>query len=216
MSSRTRITKNTGIARQARSDVFAVLMMIVNDMSVVNDTLRDWSETTEKRRVGRRHGARAFFVRAQMAYVFEALLIIDMMRKDDVLKAEVAKCEDKTRACFEEICKFFDTDDYQKLLRIRNNVGFHYDAKLAGRVLREIADKFPEDSSKMSLCSDTLDWYFQLGDKVTERIVVRPIFEVPEEADASAESDKIAHRIFDVAEKLAEFAGYFVWERTSL
>ncbi|TFV48278.1 hypothetical protein [Bradyrhizobium niftali] len=216
MSSRTRIIKNTRIERQHRGDVFVVLMMIVNDMSIVNESLREWSETTEKRRVGRKHGARAFFVRVQMADVYEALLLIEIIRKDEALKAEIAKCEDKTRACFDEVCKFFDTDDYKKLIRIRNNVGFHYDVKLAGRGLKEIADKIPDDSSKMSLGSDTLDWYFQLGDKVTDRIVVRHIFEVPEGADASEESDKIAHRIFDVAEKLAEFAGYFVWERTSL
>jgi hypothetical protein len=62
--------------------------------------------------------------------------------------------------------------------------------------------------------SDPLDWYFQLGDKATERVVVRHIFGVAEGADIGKESDAIAGRIFDMSEKLAEFAGYFIWENT--
>lgn len=41
--------------------------------------------------------------------------------------------------------------------------------------------------------------------------MVRYIFEVPKDK----ESDAIAGRVFDMSEKLAEFAGYFIWERTN-
>jgi hypothetical protein len=37
---------------------------------------------------------------------------------------------------------------------------------------------------------------------------------VPTETGAAKESDAIANRKFDMAEKLIEFAGYFVWEQT--
>jgi hypothetical protein len=47
-----------------------------------------------------------------------------------------------------------------------------------------------------------------------ERIVMRIIFPVPTETGAAKESDAIANRKFDMAEKLIEFAGYFVWEQT--
>jgi hypothetical protein len=123
-----------------------------------------------------------------MAYVYEALLLIDEIRKSDEMKAEVERCEQKTRDCFTAVCAFFDTEDYKKLLRIRNNVGFHYDAKLGERAVKEIAEKFPEDTSSMTLGSDPLDWYFQLGDKATERVVVRHIFGVAEGADIGKES----------------------------
>ena len=68
--------------------------------------------------------------------------------------------------------------------------------------------------SSMTLGEDPLDWHFILGDKVQDKIVVRYIFDVPKDKDASTESDAIAGRVFDMSEKLADFAGYFVWERT--
>jgi hypothetical protein len=67
----------------------------------------------------------------------------------------------------------------------------------------------------MSLGEDSLDWHFVIGDKVQDKIVVSYIFEGPTDKDAGQESDAIGGRVFDMAEKLAEFAGYFVWERTN-
>jgi hypothetical protein len=81
--------------------------------------------------------------------------------------------------------------------------------------VNEIAADFPDDLSPMTLGEDPLDWHFELGDKVQDKLVVRYIFEVPKDKDAGKESDEIAGRVFDMAEKLAEFAGYFVWERTN-
>ena len=72
----------------------------------------------------------------------------------------------------------------------------------------------PDDLQAQTLGQEALDWYFRLGDKVQDRIVVRIIFLVPKEADAAKELDAIANRIFDMTEKLIEFAGYFVWEQT--
>src|SRR5262249_35800605 len=123
MSTTTRIIKNTRIASSEVSSFLIRLMQVVNDMSIVNDSLRDWSTTTEKRRLGRKHGARAFFARVQMAYVYEALLIIEEMRKNDTAKAAIERCDTRTQAVFSRVCAFFDTEDHGKLLRIRNNVG---------------------------------------------------------------------------------------------
>ena len=81
--------------------------------------------------------------------------------------------------------------------------------------MKEIAADFPNDSSTMTLGKDPLDWHFVLGDKVQDKVVVRYIFEVPKDKDIGKDSDAIAGRVFDMAEKLAEFAGYFIWERTN-
>ena len=43
--------------------------------------------------------------------------------------------------------------------------------------------------------------------------MIRYIFEVPKGEAVGKASDAIANRVFDMAEKLIEFAGYFVWER---
>jgi hypothetical protein len=211
----TRIVKTRKIADSGIASVLARLMMIVNDMAIVNESLRVWSESKEKRWEARKGEGRALFGRVQMSYVYEALQVIKEIRDSATLTAEVAKCSKPTQDRFAAVKAFIDTDDYQKLLRLRNNAGFHYDTKLAERAVKEIAAEFPEDSSPMTLGEDPLDWHFVLGDKVQDKIVVRYIFEVPKDKDITKESDAIAGRVFDMAEKLAEFAGYFIWERTS-
>src|SRR5579863_7148913 len=100
MSSTTRIIKNTRIANSDVSSFLIRLMQVVNDMAIVNDSLRDWSTTTERRRLSRKHGARALFARVQMAYVHEALLIIEEMQTDDKVKSALERCEEKTQRAF--------------------------------------------------------------------------------------------------------------------
>jgi hypothetical protein len=78
--------------------------------------------------------------------------------------AEVQKCAQKTQDCFAAVKAFLDTDDYKKLVQLRNNVGFHYDAKRAERAVKEIAAEFPDDSSTMTLGEDPL----------TDRSLARP------------------------------------------
>ncbi len=213
--STTRFVKTKKIADSGIASVLARLMMIVNDMAIVNESLRVWSTSKDKRWESRKGGGRALFGRVQMSYVYEALEVIKEIRDSKTLMAEVGKCTKKTQDGFAAVKAFFDTDDYKKLSQLRNNVGFHYDAKRAERAVKEIAEEFPDDSSTMTLGEDPLDWHFVLGDKVQDKIVVRYIFEVPKDKDIGKESDAIAGRVFDMAEKLAEFAGYFIWERTN-
>jgi hypothetical protein len=214
--STTRIPKNAKIAASGIASVIARLMMIVNDMAIVNEFQRMWSTSKDERWESRRGGGRALFARIQMSYVYEALELIKEIRDSAKLMTEVGKCSKKTEECFTAVKAFIDTEDYKKLCRLRNNVGFHYDPKLAERAVREISSDFPEDASAMTLGEDPLDWHFVLGDKVQDKIVVRYIFEVPKEKNIREESDAIAGRVFDMAEKLAEFAGYFIWERTGV
>lgn len=213
--STTRFVKTKKIADSGIASVLARLMMIVNDMAIVNELLRVWSTSKDKRWELRKGGGRALFGRVQMSYVYEALEVIKEIRDSKTLMAEVGKCTKKTQDGFAAVKAFFDTDDYKKLSQLRNNVGFHYDAKRAERAVKEIAEEFPDHSSTMTLGEDPLDWHFVLGDKVQDKIVVRYIFEVPKDKDIGKELDAIAGRVFDMAEKLAEFAGYFIWERTN-
>jgi hypothetical protein len=54
MASTTRFVKTTKVAWGGMSSVLTRLMMFVNDTGIVNETLRDWSTTTEKE-IGTRH-----------------------------------------------------------------------------------------------------------------------------------------------------------------
>ena len=213
--STTRLVKTKKVHESGLGSVMGRLMMIVNDMGLVNESLRVWSQSKDKRWESRKDGGRALFGRIQMSYVYEALELIKEIRDSDVLEAEVAKCSKRTQDSFTTVKAFLDTDDYKKkLVRFRNNIGFHYDRKLSERAIREISEQFPDDASTMTLGEDPLDWHFELGDKVQDKIVIRYIFEVPKDKDAAKEADAIAKRVFDMSEKLAVFAGYFVWERT--
>ena len=147
----TRIVKTQKIADSGIASVLARLMMIVNDMAIVDKSMRVWSESKEKRWEARKGGGRALFARVQMSYVYEALELIKEIRDSAALMAEVVKCAKQTQDRFAAVKAFIDTDDYKKLLRLRNNAGFHYDAKLGDRAVKEIAAEFPDNSSPITL-----------------------------------------------------------------
>jgi hypothetical protein len=125
--STTRIVQTIKVADKPLASVLVRLMMCVNDISLVNDTLRDWSESKDLRRFARKSGSRLYFVRVQMAHLFEGLKIVREIRNTKDLMNEVKKCGAATQRSFAEVCKFLDSPDYKLLDRIRNNVAFHYD-----------------------------------------------------------------------------------------
>jgi len=107
-----------------------------------------------------------------------------------------------------------DSPDYKTLIILRNNACFHYADKLSVKAVEDIASKNVEDQSKFSQGDGLLDWYFELGDKVAQRIIVHYVFKAAERKDIGKESDAIANRIFDAAEEIALFAGGFIQEQT--
>lgn len=190
------------------------LMMFVNDTGIVNESLREWSTTTDKDKQARKGGARSLFARLQMAYVFEVLEAIKEIRANKDWAAKVDGCPQRTKDHFAKVCAFLDSPDYNTLTILRNNACFHYADKLSVKAVEEIATKDAEDQSKFAQGDGLLDWYFELGDKVVQRIVVHHIFKVKEGRDIGKESDAIANRVFDAAEEIALFAGGFIQDQT--
>jgi hypothetical protein len=94
------------------------------------------------------------------------------IRDDAKLTKTVQKCDHKTRSSFDVVVAFVGTEDYKMLLRIRNNVSFHYPDKLAVKALEQIDRIFPHHRFTYALGHDPLDWYFELGDMVIDRMVV--------------------------------------------
>lgn len=78
------------------------------------------------------------------------------------------------------------------------------------KALEQIDKKFSDHRFMYGLGHDPLDWYFELGDLVNDRIVVREIFEAPEDADVRAAIDPILVRLHTMAAAFSDFAGYFV------
>jgi hypothetical protein len=214
MASTTRLVKTTKVAWSGVSSPLIRLMMFVNDTGVVSESLRDWCETKDKEKQPRKASARSFFSRLQMAYVFEGLEAIKDIRANKDWMAKVEQCSDKTKGHFVKVCAFLDSPDYKVLTILRNNTCFHYANKWSVKAVEEIATKDPEDQSVFAQGDQLLDWYFELGDKIAQRIVVHYVFEVEEGKDIGKESDAIANRIFGAAEQIALFAGGFNPERT--
>jgi hypothetical protein len=148
--------------------------------------------------------------RMQMGHVYEALLIIQTIKANPRLTAAVKRCDQRTQASFDAVAVFLKSDDFKILRRIRNNAAFHYDGKLAIRHLEHIVEKFPNHPFAYSLGHETLDWYFQLGDEIIDRLVVRDIFKIPEGTDLRAELDAILLRLHKMATAFTDFAGYFI------
>ena len=61
-----------------------------------------------------------------------------------------------------------------------------------------------------SLGSHTLDWYFELGDLVFDEIVIREVFEIPEEADIKEAALEVLNRLHVIGTALTDFSGYFI------
>ncbi|SRR5260370_3496059 len=216
MASTTRMVKTSKVAWSGMSSPLTRLMMFVNDTGIVNESLRDWSTTTDKDRQARKDGARGLFARLQMAYVYEILEAIKDIRNNKNWMAKVESCPKGTQDHFAKACAFLDSPDYQTLTILRNNACFHYANKMSVKAVEDIATKNPDDLSTFSQGDTLLDWYFELGDKVAQRIVVHHVFKVPEGKDIGKESDAIANRIFDIAEEVALFAGGFIREQTKV
>jgi len=208
------MVKTTKVAWSGMSSPLTGLMMFVNDAGIVNESLREWNTTTDKDKQARKGGARTFFARLQMAYVYEILEAVKGIQKSKEWMAKVEQCPKTTQDHFAEVCAFLNTSDYEALRILRNNAGFHYADKMSVRAVEDIATRTPEDCSTFSQGDRLLDWYFELGDKVAQHIVVRQIFKIEEGKDIGKESDAIVNRIFDIAEKIALFAGAFIQEQT--
>jgi hypothetical protein len=211
MSSRTWSVKTAKlVADKEVASVVLRLMMAQNDIPMANEGLGEWTSTHEPRKLARQYGGRLYYGRMLMAHVFEALSIIEDVQDSPKLKALVGACDTTTRASFDAVATFLKTDDYEMLLRIRNNASFHYDAKLSVRAAEQIDNKFPDHVSTYSLGHDPLDWYFQIGDLALDRIVVLDIFKTPENADLRAAIDPILVRMHTMAIALSDFAGHVI------
>jgi hypothetical protein len=211
MSSRTWTARTSLLnSDQQLASVIVRLMMVQNDISMANEGLSEWTDASEQKKLARQYGGKLYYGRMLMSHVFEALEIIEEIQNSAHLHQAVQKSDPGTRASFNSVAAFLKSPAYFKLLRIRNNVGFHYPSKLAVKALEQIDKKFPGHRFCYSLGQQTLDWYFELGDLLLDRIVVRDIFKAPEGADVRAAIDPILLRLHAMAVAFSDFAGYFI------
>jgi hypothetical protein len=209
--SRTFIVKSRRILHDPDlASVIVRLSMAMNDIGMANDGLGEWTTTLSnpKKKV-RQNGGRLYYGRMLMSHVFEALDIINEIRRSPKLMAAVRASDRQTQASFATVAAFLGSQDL--LAQIRNSASFHYDKKRARNGIKKIVANYPTHDSVYSMGLDPLDWYFEIGDLVTDRIVVREIFAVPESVvDVSSAIDPILERMHQMAAAFSDFAGNFI------
>jgi hypothetical protein len=211
VTSRTWTAKTSSLA--ADKDVASIilrLMMAQNDISIANDGLSEWIGTTDPKKLARQSGGKLYYGRMLMSHLREAMRIIEDIHNSGKLARLIQKADAQTRKSFDAILTFLSTGDYGVLKSIRNKTGAHYDPALAAKALQQIDNEFPGHRFTYSLGNDPLDWYFELGDLVVDKIVVREIFQVPEGADVRSNIDPILLRLQKTAFAFSDFAGYFI------
>lgn len=194
--------------------VLVRLMAVINDMSLAADAQRRWTEDALKEREHRQRGAKIYFMRLQISHIFEAMTIVREIRDNPDLMKAVDRSDGYTRKSFARLLAFLRSPEYSLMARIRNNLTFHYDPKTMERALASLVAKHPDATGSMSLGDDPHNWFFETGDMVGDRAVVREIFKVPESADVAAETDKIVMRLHEIVQLFGGFAGSLIWQNS--
>jgi len=194
-------------------------MMACNDLSLANQALSEWKIDQPSNKKARQAGAGMYFVRTELAHLYEALDIIEEIRNDAALSALVAQCDSQTQESFRAIEQYVRNgakrgELMQLVGQIRHNLTFHYNQ--SGTLIeRAIADRTGRAEARLSSVTrgDTAYlWHFKIADDIVDSIVVRQIWAVPRGADVRTEVDKIADRVHQIFLWFVDFSGEFIWK----
>lgn len=186
------------------------MMIALNDASLANTAYRDWFEQADRHRAERVPGAKMYFSRIQLGHALEALNIAKEIRDSTTLRAAVAACDAATQRSFDRLTQFIDSPDYATLLRIRNNLAFHYDGRLAVRALRRIVGRDPSAVSSFTLGTEPILWHFPIADEIVDSMMVRDVLGIVANQPAQPATDTILERMWEMQVSFADFAGYFI------
>lgn len=194
--------------------VLVRLMMVINDMSLAMDAQRRWAEDAGKQRAHRERGAKIYFVRLQISHIFEAMKIVEEVRDDPDLMKVVDRSGGRTQKAFAQLLALKGSAEFKMMARIRNNLTFHYDPKTIELALASLVAKHPDTTGSVSLGNEPHNWFFEPGDMVGDRAVVREIFKVPEGADVATETDRIVMRLHEIVQMFGGVTGSLIWQNS--
>ncbi len=211
------------LQRRGKSAVTVIqLMMACNDLTLSNIALGEWEKEQSSVRKIRRDGAGMYFVRTQIAHLYEGLNVIEAIRKDEELMALVNRCDTQTIASFENLKRFIPGGEERTKFveyagRVRHNITFHYDGtgKLIKKALEDRATRDETRSSLITRGSTAHLWHFKAADDIAASIVIRQIWGVPRDSDYHKEINKAIDYIYKIFLSFADFSGEFVWRYCS-
>jgi hypothetical protein len=208
--SSTRIIRSAKLLEdRERASVILRMMMAVNDAGLAANALQEWTESVDRRKRARFQGGQMYFSRISMAHCFEVFKILDEIEKSPKLREAVQDCDSETRKSYATLRAFRASSDYKVLLLVRNKISFHYDETLSIRALERLISRRPNDISSFSMGTETLDWYFELADKIVNSIMRRDLMKVTDSDHVEQDVDDILWRLGDILRVFGDFAAHF-------
>ena len=194
------------------------LMMVCNDLSFANQALADWKEDQESGRQIRQKGAKLYFMRLQMAHLYEGFDLVRTIKADETLMGLLERCDLHTQESFISLESYLpggaQRQRFEQILgRIRNNLTFHYDesGKLIGRAIVELSRRLDPIGS-VTRASTAHNWYFEAADRVVNSIVCFQGSSIPIDApNLSEQADTIAMECHEIFLRFVDFAGELIW-----
>lgn len=194
------------------------LMMAYNDLSLANQALTEWKKEQPRSKKSRQTGAGMYFVRIELAHLYEGLKVIDAIRSDTLLMTLVRQCSQETQQAFHDLESFCpkgsNHTEFKKLIgRMRHNLTFHYDesGKLIEKAISDSAAYADGHSSSVTIGDTAHLGYFKVADIIVNSIVVRQIWEISKETNLRIEADKIADRVHQIFLWFVNFSEEFIW-----
>lgn len=198
-------------------------MICCNDMSLANQSLSKWKtkDSLNSYEKVRQRGGGMYFVKLQLAHLYEGLKIIEEITRNKKL-AELIETLDTSSQKSLEVLKPYLTNSPEKekiekyIGIVRSNLAFHYDesSKLIGRSVASLAKSETTRRSSITRGDHAYRWYFKLGDDVVNNMVVREIWKVADGKSSDQEIDEIlmwSHKLFI---SFMDFSGELIWKYT--
>lgn len=198
--------------------VVVKLMMACNDMALANLSLSDWKENQPWTRRDLQVGARLYFVRMELAHLYEGIKIIPEIRRTPGLAGHLRLCDRHTQESFAAVEQYAEggpkNGELEALVgRIRHTLTFHYYGcgKQIQRAIEDRAGRREGRFSSVTRGPSAHRWRFAAADDVVDSIVVRQIWQVPRSSDLRAAVDEMAMKVHRISLHFLDFAGEFVW-----
>ncbi|CAN7769962.1 hypothetical protein LJR290_007472 [Variovorax sp. LjRoot290] len=204
-------------AKGAGANIVVKLMLASNDLSVVNQALGDWKLARGNKDRSIRPGGGMYFVRVQVAHLYEAFHILNDLQNDRDLMAVVKACDKQTQESFSKLQTYMhggaNHAEFRDIVeKLRHNLTFHYQSdKMIARAIADRAARAEARISSIQRGSDTRQWHFQVADDIVDSVVVRQLWGVPQGTDVRAGTDAVADRIHTIFLTFMDFAGEFIW-----
>ena len=226
LRSRTfQVTMKSLAEQKALGALIVRLMMALNDFDMAHYGNQRLGAARGAKRLGNwRTNAGRYFLRLGLSHLNEALNIIREIKNRPDLHGHVLSCDRQTKASYNRLVDFLDSDQWKKLNLIRNKVGFHYDRNEIEKALRRMESRRrrqlgkrkgklkgvrkPSDLVTVTYARKHQERRYDPRELVENDIVLHGIFEL-RESDTSLEDEKLNEAAKTIQKTLHEMQNVF-------